>query len=663
MSLPPTLKTRKISTPAGNEPLLPPSDSFDYTPNVMQPIPNLDFIPGLTSSDAPVKKVNTDIIKENEPVLILYDHNNKVGMLQKPLEDKMLDQVNIQVFDQIQKVVDEVNKGYNYKHKNDILTLCLTNHTQLRKYEDIIRKLTGMSVEPDPFSLEKLQQRICSDHWLGLFFKKVNETRTYGKKLTIDDWRTVKSTIITYYLNYFLQKKTGYAIKQEKLAFFSTLCLRLRPDNKKFQDFVIMELKDTSLTSAFDNKLQTNGKDSIFLPDSLIEKESSFKDDFRKSEYTDIMDLINAVDRVYNEDSDVSALNKNLKENGVSPYNLRSIGATLLSGLDGVGSFVSSVGGGVAASNYIPLLFGATTTGSLPFLAVASLALAGTYTANRLYNSTAGSMIRSFFNDGAIVNPTNTAQTYNVSIGEIKKSGDKYIQTGFYITLCTFVDETLDKCKDAFEGKYGAIQWGKPKTEDVPFNLSDFLNCQKQRAELSDLVTLVTDATEKQKIKASIHDFPRATSYNDIRKEIDRELVKQLKAFIANPASNLETAITFADENEFKTKFDTFKKEYKAIFDKTKRTDWDKVFNGKVNAAWSSGPSATSGKKTFSDGTSMTSTIPGHRSHRKSDGSNKKSYKASPDYGRLKKSFKDGEISKQQFKDGKHLLKRSMSRR
>ena len=669
MTLPPNMKHKnRNSSSAGNRPS-PSSYSLDFTPDVMQPTPNVDFIPGFTSADAPSEKKNDSVVNTNTPVILHYDVDNKVAMFTHPLEDKMLDQVSTQVFDQIQKVVDEVNNGYNYVQKDKILTLQLDKYTELRKYEDVIRKATGLTVESDPFSLDMLQKRICSDSWLGLFFKKVNETRQYGKKLTTDDWRTVKSTIITYYLNYFLQKKTGYAIKQKKLAFFSTLCLRLKPDNKKFQDFTIMELKDSSLTPGFNTTLQTNGKDDIFLPDNLIEKESTFKDDLRRSQYTDIMDLIHSVDRVYNEDKDVEQLNKNLKDNGVSPWNLRNIGAHILSGL---------VGGSGAIA--IATLFGVA---SLPVVwGVASLAYAGAYTTNRLYNNNKGSILNSVRNfnwnrafmgpgsdiDGAIIHPTKTktAQTYNVSIGQIRKIGDKYIQTGFYNTLCIFVDETLDKCKDAFEAKYGVIEWGKPKTDDVPFNFSDFVNCQKQRKELSELATLVTNAKELTTIKASIHDFPKAKDYDTIRGEIDTQLVQQLAAFIAQPSTSKETVKTnFNDRAELNEFFERAKKEVRALSEKApnKKTEWDLI----PGLTFDSFDKTSNGKATFKDGGSSQITTPGHsRPHRsrKADGgkreSNKDSYKKSPDYSRLKKSYKNGEISKEQFKDGKHHLKRSM---
>lgn len=677
MSLPPNMKHKK-SSPPGDE----PSFSLDFTPDVMQPIPNVDFIPGVTSADPPAKKKDDYTIMTQTPYVFHYDVDNKVAMLTKPLEDKILDQVNIRVFDQIQKVVDEVNSGYDYVKKTKILMAQLDYYKELRKYEDVIRKATNLTVESDPYSLEKLQQRICSDHWLGLFFKKVNETRTYGKKLTTDDWRTVKSTIITYYLNYFLQKKTGYAIKQEKLAFFSTLCLRLKQDNRKFQDFTIMELNDSSLTTSFNNTLQSNGKDDIFLPDNLIEKESTFKDDFRRSQYTDIMDLIHAVDRVYNEDNDVENLNKHLKDAGVSPWNLRNIGANILSGLDNTLSGVLSVAGGsgaIAAGGAIATLFGVA---SLPFWGVTSLAFAGAYAGNRLYNNK-GSMWNSVSNfnwnkafmgpgsdiDGAIIHPTQTAQTYNVSIGQIRKIGDKYIQSGFYNTLCIFVDETLDKCKDAFEAKYGVIEWGKPKTDDVPFNFSDFVNCQQQRKELTELANLVEATNSKlNDVKSAIYDFPKLKSYKEVRDKIDEALIEQLRAFITDPLNLKETVKTdYKDRTELNQFFDKAKKEVAGLSDNApnKKTKWDLI----PTLTFDKFDKKSNGKATFTDGGNGQQsqiTTPGHfhhRSPRKSDGGKPKAYyKKSPEYNKLKKSYKDGEISKEKFKQGKHALKRSLKR-
>ena len=672
MSLPPNMQHRnRNSSSAGNRPS-PSSYSLDFTPDVMQPTPNVDFIPGFTSADAPSEKKNDSVINTHTPVILHYDVDNNLAMFTHPLEDKMLDQVSTQVFDQIQKVVDEVNNGYNYVQKDKILTLQLDKYTELRKYEDVIRKATGLTVESDTFSLDTLQKRICSDSWLGLFFKKVNETRQYGKKLTKSDYITVKKLIISYYVNYFLQKKTGYAIKQDKLPYFQTSCIRLRPDNCKFQDFYVYDFSDTTAKNNMDSTIKNNQFDDMFLTDNFIEKESTFRDDFRKSEYTDIMDLINAVDRVFHEDSEATAISNNLKSwFGISATKARDFisqifNETSLAAYGSLGGaytgysitslLTSLVLGGAGGVGVAPVAFG----GAIGLISgyVASQAIYRTGKYFRIWNDDDGAMIHPAAKKAPLV-------TDRVSIGRIRKIGDKYIQTGFYNTLCIFVDETLDKCKDAFEAKYGVIEWGKPKTDDVPFNFSDFVNCQKQRKELSELATLVTNAKELTTIKASIHDFPKAKDYDTIRGEIDTQLVQQLAAFI-DPKSSLETKMTFSDENDFKTKFDTFKKEYNAVFDDTKRKPWEDVFNGTKTPSWSTG---ITGKKTFKDGGSSQITTPGHsRPHRsrKADGgkrdSNKDSYKKSPDYSRLKKSYKNGEISKEQFKDGKHHLKRSMKR-
>lgn len=671
MSLPPNMKHKK-SSPPNDE----PSFSLDFTPDVMQPIPNVDFIPGVTSADPPAKKKDDYTIMTQTPYVFHYDVDNNVAMLTKPLEDKILDQVNIRVFDQIQKVVDEVNSGYDYVKKTKILMAQLDYYKELRKYEDVIRKATNLTVESDPFSLEKLQQRICSDSWLGIFFKKVNETRTSGKKLTKSDWITVKKLIISYYFNYFLQKKTGYAIKQDKLPYFQTSCIRLRPDNCKFQDFYVYDFSDTTAKSTMDIEIKNNQFDYMFLTDNFITKESTFRDDFRKSEYTDIMDLINAVDRVFHEDTEASTIINNLKTwYGITATKARDFISQIFNetSLSTSGTLGGTLGGAYAGYSITSLLTslvagGAGGIGLAPVALGGAIGLISGYVASQVLYRTGKFLSIWNDDDGAMIHPATIkplVATDKVSIGKIRKIGDKYIQSGFYNTLCIFVDETLDKCKDAFEAKYGAIEWGKPKTDDVPFNFSDLVNGQQQRKELSQLATLVTDANALKTIKASIYDFPKVKSYDTIRGEIDTALVTQLKAFIADPTSSLETAMSFKDENEFNTKFDTFKKEYNAVFDDSKRTDWQKVFNGIKKPAWTSG---TSGKKTFADGGSTQSqiTTPGHfhhRSPRKSDGGKPEAfYKKSPDYKTLKKSYKNGEISKEKFKQGKHALKRSLKR-
>jgi len=614
----------------------------------------------------PGKEDEYNIITET-PYQFHYDTDRKLAMLTKPKVDKLLESINGNVFDQIQKVIDEINKGYDYVKKTKILLAQLDYYPHLRPHEKIIRKATNLTADTEPFSLEKLQERICTDSWLALFFKKADETRNnnyIGKKLTPNDWKTLKQIIISYYFNFFLFKKYQKCIKQDKIPTFATICLRYNEQACKFKDFAVWEIMQN----------QTNGfKDDepLFLPDSYLEKLSIFRDDMKDGKYSDIFDVLKTSNYKFLEDPDNKEALEVLKKAGVPPAKQQAAVSTIYSNSDTLvetaiytaSASAGFAGGWLMTAGALSLGFGAL----LP-MSVAALGTYGAYknrgTIGGWYSS-ANELFNNWGADGAIVSDsTKTVATGTTKIGVLKKdSNGKWVQSGFFNTLCIFVDETLDNCFAAYVAKNGPINWGKPSSDDKPFDLSAFADCQIKKRELGELAKIIEEKTERDKIIVLISEFPEKKCYKDIRDEIDNALERELDQIMKTDSES--TKASYRDNTEVQK--DKKKAEiYLKHLSPAKITSIPKKIQTYKDAlakpTWSTTGTSSSAKiATFADG--RASTPDGGANPQKSPTKSKKpSYKRSPQYDGLKSAYKDGRISKDQFKDGKREIKRSFRR-
>jgi hypothetical protein len=637
---------------------IPPPPSQDSIAN------NFTLPPG---DEVPKARDDYTIMTET-PYQLRVDYNKNLAMLTKPEIDLKLEAINPNVFDRIQKVVDEINSGYDYIKKTKILMAQLEYYQELRKYETVIRRATNLTVDTEPFSLEKLQERVCTDPWLALFFKKANETRNMklGKKLTIDTWRMTKQMIIAYYLNFFLFKKKQVSIKNSKLPSFAVNCIRMRPNTKKFNDFCVFEL---GLHGP--GKLPTD-PDELVIPDAYLEKNRSYDDDsIRFGEYSDIFNLVDYCDNLYDDDEGNAELKKDLAAAGVSGKggwsttvssiiswigeNQRNIAFTL-----GAAYLTAELVQAATSQDYKPLIHMGLDLGykygsmSIDALANSRLATNISGYGSNLYYGALGGLGIGRADDGATISaPTTKTAPYPginpVSIGQIKKVGDKYIQSGFFYTLCVFVDEALENCMRTYVAKNGPINWGKPVEQDEALDFKSMMECHKQRHELIQINRLVIDLAEKAKIDSMINDM-RRNSYESIRKAIDDQLVVQLQSKIRDEDRSKQNV--YNNQNEVNAGKLVAQQWYDALY--KKGTAEALMFKKALDRTWTyDNPSR---RAAFTDGAS--------RPHVWKDGSSARSpkrqrdgYKRSPEYDGLKKAYKTGRITKDAFKDGKKVLK------
>jgi hypothetical protein len=643
------VKIKKIPLPAptaympppGMEPpsyMQPPPGVYAPT-TTLQPTPQVPFNyygQQLVTTSKPEKQEVVIPGKEDEyniitetPYQFHYDDDRKLVMLTKPKVDKLLESINGNVFDQIQKVIDEINKGYDYIKKTKTLLAQLDYYPHLRPYEKIIRKATNLTADTEPFSLEKLQERICTDSWLALFFKKADETRNknyVGKKLELLDWIQLKRTIISYYFNFFLFKKKNKTIKKDKLPTFATGCLRYNYESYKFKDFSVYEFVKGGSTVT---------DEILYLPTNYVES-GTYHDDMKDGKYSDVFDLLKTVEYIFNEDDDNTEMIEEVKKTGYMKDTIKNLGI-----------IYSSIGDTVKTSGK-----------TLHTIYKDSIDLFRPYTPSFGTLVSAGLMVglHLISTDGAMISveTKNTPTPSDCEVSIIKKdSNGKYVQSGFFNTLCIFVDETLDNCFNAYIAKNGPINWGKPSSNDKPFDLSVFADCQIKKRDLMELAKLLTDNTRKNEVILEIANFPEIKGYNDVRTFIDTKLTEELKLFVADPSTAKETKRNdYKDRAAFDTALEVARNQYNGLSaTAASRANYKDIVD--KTKTWTY--TANNAKVTYTDGRASTQDGGGPKK-------SKPSYKKSPQYSGLKSAYKDGRISKDQFKDSKREIKRSFRR-
>lgn len=634
------VKIKKIPQPAPPVYMPPPGMEPPMTQQTYIPPPTMGpafSAVASTPTNLPYGPVsdNNNIITHTEYELLFDDNKPELVMLKPPNKDKILEQINVNVFDQIQKIIDDINAGYDYVKKTKILLAKLEHFPHLRKYENLIRKATHLDGESDQFSLEKLQLRICNDPWLALFFKKADETRIsrpFDKKLTVGNWLRLKQTVIGYYFNFFLQKKFRRMINQDKLPSFCVRCLRMNPTTTKFTGFNIHDIK---------NKVRDGSPpEPIFLAQKYVEFAPMHKDDFAIGKYSDIFDLLKSADYKFEDDKDNEDVVKKAKEAGSK-----------------------DVSGDIAKESSDMDYYGADTFSSEAWLTE----WGGWLTTG--FNKMGSSFNRIMMGPGvdeygdaidgtAVVaqpNLTSDPAESKISIGTIKKIADNnYQQTGFFYTLCLFVDEALENCRQQYEARNGPINWDKTsQTMDKAVNLSELVERNRMRKVLNELVKSVEDATEKSKIEVKICKMS-VSDYKDIVDDIDAQLIKQLKAFIADTKKGTKTTNSYKDKAEFDLAWNKAKQEAEKLsVTHTDKKVWMKLTK-LTDTEWKGG--LFTGTKSVAE---IDASDGGIKSPTKSK---KDAYKRSPQYDGLKSAYKDGRISKDQFKDGKREIKRSFRR-
>lgn len=627
-------------------------------------------------SVAPPKDPN--FVRVGEPVEV-RSNSSGLKMLVRVPKDEKLEKINGTVLDQMQKIIDEVNVGHNYIQKTKILNAQLEYYVNLRSYENIIRKATHLTVDSDPTSLDQLRNRLCTDPWLGLFFDHVNECRVNNKKkkMTTTNWTLLKQTIIAYYFNFFLHKKHKVVIKKSKLPTFASSCILMKQETNRFKDLFVFELNNGLL-----NKSKVD-EDDLYMADDYLEPMETFKDEFRNVKYDTISELLEAAQEIWRDDPDNFNIIQNLQRLGIK--NLRGTwsaimsissasadlasniaSATLSAGgqfIDASGQVLSAVGSAAATTAGYGVvgvgggLLGGIGGAALWIGAGLSMPFAIPILATGAAVGAIGSMVGHHFgyDDGASVANVSkyrpkydpVVSKYQISIGKIIKepnNNNKWIQKGFFITLCYFVDELLEECRAEYENTSGVIEWGDE--EPVYQNGKNFYNFEREKDLLRQIVSVIPTAAQGQ----FYDDIQKleTTSIKKIRDQLDVVLIAEIEKVINNSTGDLKSA----NENNLKTDQINVKKWWSVLSDEAKTNTHStkaKVFEtiSKIDTwKWDS-----SGKAVTSDGEC------GYSAPKKSDGSSK-NYRKSPQYRNLKKGLKEGSVTKKEFKAGKKELKR-----
>lgn len=703
----PTIPGMSLAPPLQTMPGVPVAVPLQ-TMTMQQPPPQQQFIPVAPQQVYSDVKNNTDLIMTNEKLTPLYDSKNNVWMFRKQMSDMLLDKVNSNSFDHINFIINEVNNARTYEKKEKALMLQLARpeYSHLREYETIIRKATNLYVEADTNSLAKIQERICVDPLLKLLFQAVEQSRDgTSRKLTPKEWMFYKKYTMSYYVNYFLhRKRLNYMIKRNKIVSFAINCLLFDEINKSFKGFFIHEF----------DKVGVKDED-MFLPDHILVQQSVFEVEgsFTTEKYSSIFELFREGEQKWDEDPDNDEIKKaitdHLKQSGSS---LPSSGSTLINYTMSFANWCynnptkATVGLTAAAATaayfLVPWASVPSTLYSLlpglPNLGISAGIASGLssvssslgYVGSGIYNYGAGlldktaniageAMAGAMGFDGAIVSQKNAKavpkDATKVSIGKIKKVNDKIVQSGYFYTLCIFVDDALDKCLNAYQKEKGPVPWGQEKDNDAPFDFQDFLGCRMKKKELEELWGFLSVAdgvaiADITKIKDAICDFPHQ-GYKIIRDEIDFQLCNQIDKWIdvtSNTGAPKPTdALKVKSDKEIKE----LEKKCQIWFEKlnTKPTSTNATtiqFMDDYKIALAKPWDTTKikpprGAATFFDGSLPTpKALPDGGSNMMVTPRNKKSsnYKRSADYKRLKDDYKNGELTRDKFKQEKNKLKK-----
>ena len=622
-----------------------------------------------------VPQKDSDAVKIGEPVEV-RSNSEGLKMLVRVKKDEKLEKINGTVLDQMQKIIDEVNVGHNYIQKTKILQAQLEYYVHLRNYEHIIRKATHLTVDSDPTSLDQLRDRLCTDPWLGLFFDHVNECRVNNKKkkMTTTNWTLLKQTIIAYYFNFFLHKKHKVVIKKSKLPTFASSCILMKQETNRFKDLFVFELNNGLLNK---NKVD---EDDLYMADDYLEPMETFKDEFRNVKYDTISELLEATQEIWRDDPDNFDIIQNLQRLGIK--NLRGTwsaimsissasadlasniaSATLTAGgqfIDKTGKVLSAVG---SAAGYGVVGVGGGLLGGIGGAALwigagLSMPFAVPILATGAAVGAIGSMFGHHYgyDDGASVANVSkyrpkyeaVVSKYQISIGKIIKepnNNNKWIQKGFFITLCYFIDELLEECRAVYEKKEGAIEWGDE--EPVYQNGKNFYNFEREKDLLRQIVSVIPTADQKQ----FYDDIQKleTTSIKKIRDQLDVALIAEIKKYVKN---DTEFESTLTDKNLETVRTDV-KKWWSVVSDEAKKDTNNKQIATSISKidTWRWDSSASGGAKAVTSDGECGYSAP------KKDGSGR-NYRKSPQFRAMKKGLKDGSVSKKEYKDGKKELKR-----
>ena len=180
----------------------------------------------------------------------------------------------------------------------------------------------------------------------------------------------------------------------------------------------------------------------------------------------------------------------------------------------------------------------------------------------------------------------------------------------------------------------------------------------RMRKVLNEILNLLPPSTEKSDIAVRVCKMS-ISDYTKIREDLDNLIDNELKKFVADPTTDLKTVVTTYTTKTGPIELQKNEQLYNKLTDKgPMQIKWTPLFADASGKTWTWNNSAES---VFADG--RASTPDGGATPQKSPTkSEKPSYKRSPQYSGLKSAYKDGRISKDQFKDGKREIKRSFRR-
>ena len=425
-----------------------------------------------------------------------------------------------------------------------------------------------------------------------------------------------------YYFNFFLQKKHKQMIIQDKLPSFCARCLRMNRTTTKFAGFTIYDIVNKVIDA-----------EPIYLSKLYLEQAPMHKDDFAIGKYSDIFDLLKSANYKFEDDKDNEDVVKSLKEAGA-----KDISAIVAAKSDDIDYIDDDVHWWWPKLSWIGL---------------------GGY---EEWGTDANGKWTMERRDGAAIvslSKTTTDSDGSLIIGTIRKIADNnYQQTGFFYTLCLFVDEALENCRQQYEARNGPINWDMTsQMADKAVNLSDLVKRNRMMKELNEILNLLPLSKEKSDIDVRVCKMS-ISDYTKIREDLDKLINEELIKFVADP--NIKDLKTVDQTYTAKTgPIELQKNEqlYNKLTDKgPMQIKWKDLFADTTGKTWIWNTVAES---VFADGRASTPDGGPHKSPTKSK---KPSYKRSPQYDGLKSAYKDGRISKDAFKDGNREIKRSFRR-
>jgi hypothetical protein len=240
-------------------------------------------------------------------------------------------------------------------------------------------------------------------------------------------------------------------------------------------------------------------------------------------------------------------------------------------------------------------------------------------------------------------------------VGKISYDGNKWIQKGFFITLCYFIDELLEECRAEFEKTYGAIVWGFVE----PIGEKKILDFNQVQNNLREMVALLpaSAAAAAAALHTEIHNLKTDNVDADVKKirgDLDNALIVEIRKIVEDDGKLTSVAKGY-DEPAFKAAKLNVEK-WNAALSPDGIKKLEAIDSGKLKASVDKASGTKWVWKASSQSEILADGECGYSAPKKD--SSGRNYRKSPQFRAMKKGLEDGSISKKEYKKGKKELKR-----